>query len=64
MTRTRPFTLVAAVIFLCMALLHLYRLAIGFNVTIGETALPMSVSWIGLAIGALLSAMLFRESRG
>lgn len=63
MTRTRPFTLVAAIIFLVMAGGHLYRLAVGFDVTVGGTALPLFVSWVGLAVTALLAVMLFREAR-
>ena len=64
MSQTRPFTFVAAIIFLVMALGHLYRLAVGFEVTIGATALPMMASWVALVVTALLSVMLFRESRG
>jgi hypothetical protein len=64
MTQSRPFTFVAAIIFLLMACVHLYRLAVGFDITIGATAVPMTVSWVALVITALLSVMLFKESRG
>ncbi|HJS40267.1 MAG TPA: hypothetical protein VJ763_02585 [Sphingomicrobium sp.] len=63
MTRTRPFTLVAAIIFLLMAIGHLYRLAVGFDITVGGTAVPQSVSWVALVVTALLGVMLLRESR-
>jgi uncharacterized membrane protein len=63
MTGTRPFTLVAAIIFLCMALIHLYRIAVGLEVTVGMALVPMMASWAGLVIAAFLSVMLFRESR-
>ena len=63
MTRTRPFTLVAAIIFLLMALGHLYRLAVGFDITIGGTAVPQTVSLVALVVTALLGVMLFKESR-
>ena len=62
MARNRPFTFVAAIIFLCMALVHLYRLAVGFDVTIGGTPVSMAVSWVALLVTALLSVMLFREA--
>lgn len=63
MTQSRPFTLIAAIIFLLMAGVHFYRLAVGLDITVGATAVPMIVSWIGLVIAALLSVMLFKESR-
>jgi hypothetical protein len=47
-----------------MACVHLYRLAVGFDITIGATSVPMTVSWVALVITALLSVMLFKESRG
>lgn len=62
MSNTRPFTFVAAGIFAAMALAHVYRLVIGFDVTVGTTPVPMVVSWIALAITALFAVMLFREA--
>jgi hypothetical protein len=55
--------LIAAIIFLAMALVHLYRLATHFQIVIGSHAIPMSVSWIAILVTALLSVMLFKESR-
>ena len=63
MSRNRPFTFVAAIVFALMAAGHLYRLAVGFDVTVGGSVVPQWVSWIALAITAALSAMLFKESR-
>ena len=63
MTQTRPFTLIAAIIFLAMAVVHLYRLATHFRIVAGSHEIPMSVSWIAIVVTALLSVMLFRESR-
>jgi len=63
MTARKPFTTIAALIFLIIAVAHAYRLATGFEVKIGSTAVPMSVSWIGIAIGALFGAMLLVEAR-
>ena len=59
----KPFTLIAAVIFALMAAAHLYRLAVGFDITIGTSAVPLMVSWVALVITSGLSAMLFREAR-
>ena len=63
MTARRPFTMLAAVIFLLMALVHVYRLIVGFDVSVGGTHLPQSISWIALVVTALLAAMLFLEAR-
>ena len=58
----KPFTLIAAVIFVLMAAVHLYRLAVGFPVTIAGTAVGQDVSWLALAVTAVLAAGLFREA--
>ncbi len=63
MAGNKPFTLIAAVLFAIMALLHVYRLATHFQVIIGSHTVPQEASWIGVAVLGLLSIMLFRESR-
>ena len=63
MTRNRPFTFVAAIIFMLVAIVHLYRLVAGFDVVIAGRALGQAPSIAGLVIGGLLALMLFRESR-
>ena len=63
MTRAKPFTHIAAAIFLLMALVHSYRLLVGFPVTVDGNELGQGISWIALAITALLSFGLFREGR-
>ena len=45
---------VSALIFAVVALAHLGRLK-QWTVQIGSLAVPMSVSWIGLVVAALLS---------
>lgn len=62
MSGRRPWTTVAAIIFLLMALAHLYRLVVPFDITIGGTVLSQTVSIIGLLVAGLLSVMLLRES--
>ncbi|NUT01316.1 MAG: hypothetical protein HOP96_10100 [Sphingomonas sp.] len=63
MTAQRPFTMLAAGIFLLMAIVHLYRLVVGFDVAVAGTHLSQSVSWIAIIVTGLLAAMLFREAR-
>lgn len=63
MTASKPFTLIAAIIFGLMALLHLYRIFTHFQVVVGSHTIPQEVSYIGLIVTAGLSYMLFREAR-
>lgn len=63
MTARHPFTMLAAAIFALMTLVHIYRLIVGFDVSVGGTHLPQSISWIALIVTALLATMLFREAR-
>ena len=63
MTRSRPFTTIAVLIFCVVALLHAYRIATHFQVTMGSHAIPEWASWVGLAIAATMAVMLFRESK-
>jgi hypothetical protein len=63
MNARRPFTTLAAAIFLLIALAHLYRVVAGLDVSIAGTQIPQWVSWIALAFAGVLSAMLFREAR-
>ena len=57
----RPFTLIAAAVFLLMAALHLYRLMTPFTVVIGGVSIGQDISWMALAFTAVMSAGLFRE---
>jgi hypothetical protein len=64
MTGRRPFTLLAAAIFLLMALIHLYRVLLShFQVILGTHPIPEWVSIIAIVVTGVLSLMLFRESR-
>jgi hypothetical protein len=62
-TNYRPFTLIAALLFGLMAALHAYRIATHFQVTFGSHTIPQGVSWIAVVALALMSFMLFKESR-
>ncbi len=64
MTRSKPFTWVAAVIFALIAIIHIVRLSTHFQIIIGSHTIPMWVSIVGVIVGAFLSWMLCREARG
>ena len=63
MTSSKPFTTLAAVIFLLMALIHAYRLATHFQVVFGSHVIPQWVSWIGVLVPAILAWGLWKESK-
>jgi protein-S-isoprenylcysteine O-methyltransferase Ste14 len=59
----KPFTTIAAVIFVLMALVHIFRLAFGWEIMIERSVVPMWVSVLGVIIAGGLAVMLWRESR-
>ena len=59
----KPFTTVAVVLFALIALVHLLRLLLGWNVTVNGTVVPEWASGLGLVITAWLALMLWREGR-
>ena len=63
MKARRPFTTLAAAIFLLIALAHLYRVLAGLDVSIAGTQIPQWVSWIALVFAAVIAVMLSREAR-
>lgn len=63
MSKSRPFTLVAALIFAAIALLHAYRLATHFQVVLGSHTIAQEISWIGVIVAGILSYGLFKEAR-
>jgi hypothetical protein len=58
----RPFTLIAAIVFGLMALVHAYRIVTHFQLVIGTHEIAQGASWLGLAVAAVLSFGLFREA--
>jgi len=59
----RPFTLIAAIVFGLMALVHAYRLITHFQVIVGSHTIAQGVSWVAVIVTAALSYGLFREAR-
>jgi hypothetical protein len=52
---SNSYAAVSALIFAVVAIAHLVRLIKQWAVQIGPTSVPMSVSWVGLIIAALLA---------
>ena len=57
----KPFTIIAIVVFTLVALLHLLRYFLGWEITVNTAAIPMWVSMAGFLIAGLLAFMLWRE---
>ena len=55
------YAVVSALIFAIVAVAHAIRLVNRWTVQVGAFAVPMSVSWIGLVIAALISAWGFAQ---
>jgi hypothetical protein len=60
---SRPFTMIAALIFFAVALLHVYRIFTHFQVILGSHAIPLWFSYFGVVIPALIAILLLRENR-
>ena len=60
----KPFTFLAVVIFMLVALMHVVRLALGWTVLINGVDIPVAVSPFLAAFAALLAVMVWREGRG
>jgi len=63
MASRKPFTTIAALIFLIIAGVHVYRLSTGFDVVIAGNPVSMAVSWIGIVVGLVLGVMLLVEAK-
>ncbi len=58
----KPFTTLAALIFLVVAAAHAYRLYMGWSLMAGPYDIPSWVSYAGVAIPLVLAILLFREA--
>jgi hypothetical protein len=60
---SRPFTMIAALLFFCMALAHVYRIFTHFQIILGSHTIPLRWSYFGVVIPALIAILLLRENR-
>ncbi|MBI4401653.1 MAG: hypothetical protein HY581_08475 [Nitrospirae bacterium] len=59
----KPFTTLAVAIFTIVAVVHLLRILMGWEVMIQGAVVPMWASYLGLIIAGGLAFLLWRESR-
>jgi hypothetical protein len=58
----KPFTTIAVVVFSLVALLQLFRVILGWEVTVNGIAIPIWASVIAFVVAAALATMLWREA--
>jgi hypothetical protein len=58
----RMFSFLAGLIFLVVAVLHVMRLALGWNVVLAGWTIPTSVSWVAFPIAGYLAFEGLRHS--
>jgi len=59
----KPFTRIAVVVFSLVALLQLFRVALGWDVTVGGILIPSWASVVACVVAATLAFMVWRETR-
>jgi hypothetical protein len=57
----KPFTLIAIVVFVLIAVMHVLRLLLDWYVVVAGVSIPMWVSLLGLLIAGGLAVMVWRE---
>jgi hypothetical protein len=60
---SKPFTLVAVVVFSLVALLQLLRFLLGWDITINAVPIPLWASGVAFVVAAGLAAAVWRERR-
>jgi hypothetical protein len=58
----KPFTALAIAVFTIVAVLHLLRIFMGWEVLVAGTVFPLWASYLGLIIAGGLAFLLWRES--
>jgi len=52
--RSMPYFIATAIIFFAVAMLHLLRIILGWSALIGGWAVPVWLSWLAIAVSAVL----------
>jgi len=60
----KPYSTIAVVVFAIVAVLHLVRIGMGWEVIVNYITIPMWVSVVGAIIPGSLAILLWREGRG
>jgi hypothetical protein len=63
MTTNKPFTMLAALIFLVMAVAHAYRIVTHFQIILGSHTIALAISWVAVLVTLVMAWGLYREAR-
>jgi hypothetical protein len=63
MTTNKPFTMLAALIFLVMAVAHAYRIVTHFQIVLGSHTIALAISWVAILVTLVMAWGLYREAR-
>jgi hypothetical protein len=63
MTTNRPFTMLAALIFLVMAVAHAYRIVTHFQIVLGSHTIALAISWVAILVTLVMAWGLYRDAR-
>jgi hypothetical protein len=63
MTTNKPFTMLAALIFLVMAVAHAYRIVTHFQIILGSHTIALAISWVAILVTLVMAWGLYREAR-
>ena len=59
----KPFTTIAVLMLALLALVHLFRFVRGLDIVVNGNAIPLWVSAVVALVAAILSLMIWRESK-
>ena len=59
----KPFTSIAFVVFLCVAMLQMVRVVLKWDIVINGVSVPIWVSIVAFVVAGVLAFMLRREAR-
>lgn len=51
----KNYALISGIVFALVALLHMFRIAQGWEIVVAGSPAPLGASWIGLAISGVLA---------
>lgn len=58
----KPFSIISVVVFALVALVQLLRFALGWEVVVNGTSIPLWASAVAFVVAAGLAAMVWREA--
>lgn len=60
---SKAYCLLSGALFAIVAVAHLFRLLLGWQILVDGTSVPMWVSWLGLAVPGALAVWAFSLAR-